>query len=46
MEHYNVFIVTIKELVMSGHFWKIAVTLIAVILTWRLPDLIEAVRWW
>lgn len=46
MEHYSVFMVAVKELLVSGQFWKIALTLIALVAVWRLPDMIEAVRWW
>lgn len=44
MEHYTVFILTIKELLLSGQFWKISVTLVSLILAWRLPDIINALR--
>ncbi len=44
MEHYTVFIVFLKELLDSGQLWKIATTLILLILTWRLPDIIKALR--
>lgn len=46
MENYSVIMVTIKELLLSGQYWKIGLTLVALVAMWRLPDLIKAVRWW
>lgn len=44
MENYTVFIVTLKEVLTLVPLWAIGVTLVAMILAWRLPDIIRAIN--
>lgn len=46
MENYSVFIVTLKEILSNWKPWKLALTLIALVIAWRLPDVLHELRQW
>ncbi|MFI3223014.1 MAG: hypothetical protein QX191_08275 [Methylococcaceae bacterium] len=46
MEQYSVFIIVLKEILEPWSPLKIGLIVVLAIMSYRLPDIITAIRWW
>ncbi len=46
MEQYNVLIIALKEILEAWTPFKLSMTLVLVVLAYRLPEIITALRLW